>query len=714
MANNCAFSSCTSNNCSLPSLPPLFRFPRNSERCKKWIENCNRIDLEDKTPDELYRQYRLCAKHFEDSVMETTLHNTALKEDAIPTIFDSSGQPTNPTSGQCKRKGEIQDDPQDSKVKKDDLIEKTEDDSQIIMEDTDPREILKSICEVLLVLSKQNIPLNRHAVDVQESVTLSNVQALLEYRMSVGNQVLTPGKELCSSTQLSQMLEVCENGVREEFLQEVRESRFFSLVTDDLVDIEEQCHLPVFLRFVDQSNCLREEFVGLLPFQGDEETLTEQLLSMVTDKWGLNIENCRGQAHLCSGVHASKMKAISTRLTEKYPMILHSTLSTFALNTFLVNSMSLSGPQIVMSTFKKIESFFKDAPSLKLELENAISIFYQGREEKTNELKEACRTSWTLRHDAFEVAVDIIESLLLCVDSVHDNEDMRWSDEVTHNALEISTALADFEFIIALVVLKNTLSFTRAFGKNLQGQATDTYFAANNLTAVLHSLNEVSDNIDVYHEFWFEEAINLASAMEIQVKVPRLYLRKHRSESGTEVQPENYYKEHLSVPVVTHVLNEMKDLFTESHIKAMKCLLLVPAVMGQLKFNASEENMDVFKNDLPNAETLPAELHCWWVKWKHRVKDVTTLPSSVPETLLLAEVKFFPNVLAFLKVLATLPFLTAESSCDAARKRLKLYVENTPGDHRSKSIIFLNMHYNATHNLDFIVDTYMEKYPEKE
>merc|ERR1712131_79606 len=102
------------------------------------------------------------------------------------------------------------------------------------------------------------------------------------------------------------------------------------------------------------------------------------------------------------------------------------------------------------------------------------------------------------------MAIDIVESLLLCVDSVHDNEDLRWSDEVTHDALEISRALADFEFIISLVVLKNTLSFTRAFGKNLQEQATDIYSAANNLTAVLHSLNEVSENIDVYHEFWFE------------------------------------------------------------------------------------------------------------------------------------------------------------------------------------------------------------------
>jgi hypothetical protein len=95
-----------------------------------------------------------------------------------------------------------------------------------------------------------------------------------------------------------------------------------------------------------------------------------------------------------------------------------------------------------------------------LELENAISIFYQGNEEKASDLKEACHTNWTCnRHDTFEVAVNVVESLLLCVDSVHDDEDLRWNDQDTHDALEISEALADFEFVAALVVLKNTMSF---------------------------------------------------------------------------------------------------------------------------------------------------------------------------------------------------------------------------------------------------------------
>ncbi|KAJ8384589.1 hypothetical protein AAFF_G00200260 [Aldrovandia affinis] len=743
MPNFCAAPNCTRK--STQSDLAFFRFPRDVKRCKLWVENCRRADLEDKTSDQLNKHYRLCAKHFEVSMIcKSSPYRTVLIDNAVPTIFDLTSHLNNPHSRHRKRIKELTEEElkklkerrleasteQTEANKENDASEgqdsgdASDDLPPLTAEEKEVRDYLKSLFEVLVVIGKQNIPLNGHAEEERgsKSFTPSNFQALLEYRINAGDEVLrrrfertAVNAEYCPAAQLSQMLEVCESCIREELLQEIRECRFFSLVTDDLVEISGESHLPLLLRFVDAANCLREEFIGFLPFQGDEETLTERLLSEVTEKWGLNMEYCRGQAHVSSGVSADKMKAIAARLIEKYPMAVCTPSSTCALNVFLANSLSLTGVQIVMSTFKKINLFFDKSPALQAELEHAISIFYQGNEEKANDLKEACRTAWTERHDSFELAVDFLESLLLCMDSIHDNEDLKWNDQITNSAYIISEALADFEFVVTLVVLKNTLSFTRAFGKNLQGQTMDVYFAASSLTAVLHSLNEVLDNIEVYHEFWFEEAVNLAAAMEIPVKVPRLYFRKQRPEGGMEIQPESYFKEHLTVPVVERVLKELKDVFSENHLKALKCLSLVPAVMGQLKFNTSEEsNADIYKNDLPNPDTLAAELHCWRIKWKHRGKEVS-LPSTIYDTLQLSEVKFFPNVYSFLKVLCTLPLLRLnDPKCETPRKRLKAYLADTPVSHRSKSLALLNINYDIKHDLDLMVDSYTKMYPEKE
>lgn len=587
----------------------------------------------------------------------------------------------------------------------------------MITEEEEYKEYLKSLFEILLLLGKQSIPPTGPGGNKQDGLGSSNFQSLLEYRLNCGDAVLKKrhdaNKECCSSSQLNQLIEVLEKCIHSKVMDEVKQNGFFSLLTDDLVKISGDWYLPVFLRYMDQSNRQQEKFAGFLSFEGDGDALAEKLLAEMTDKWGLDMETCRGQAHSYSGTHFNKIKTFAAKVKEKYAMTVLTLRSTCTLNLSLVNGMALSGVKLVMSTLKKIDSFFSQSPLLQLELENAISIFFPDKEEKAKELKEICQTSWTTQNDAFEVAVQILEALLLCVDSVHDNEDMRWSDEVTHNALEISKALADFEFVMALVVLKNTLTLTRAFGKNMQGNAMDAHFAVTSVKAVLHSLKEVSDNIDVYHEFWNDEAVNLAAAMEIPVKVPRSFLRKHPSESEAN-QPENYYKVHLSIPVVNHVIQEMNELFSEDHLNVLRSLSLIPAVIEQQKpAEPKEESVQVFKNDIPNAGGLSAELHCWQVKWSKKVKGETS-PSDLHETLQLADVKFFPNMLAVLRLIGILPTLALEDGCDTAYKRFQMYIKNTPEKFKSKSLAFLNINYDVGYDLDALVEAYMKTYPDRE
>lgn len=100
-------------------------------RCKKWVEKCQRQELLEKPAEHLYRNYRLCGKHFDKSAFDDVSFNlhgaffdelvfefnekerfdkivlmvhicllwlqdipgTVLKVDAVPTIFDFPPQP---------------------------------------------------------------------------------------------------------------------------------------------------------------------------------------------------------------------------------------------------------------------------------------------------------------------------------------------------------------------------------------------------------------------------------------------------------------------------------------------------------------------------------------------------------------------------------------------------------------------------------------------
>ena len=42
-------------------------------RCRMWVENCRRADLEAKTAEQLNKHYRLCAKHFDPAMVCKTV-----------------------------------------------------------------------------------------------------------------------------------------------------------------------------------------------------------------------------------------------------------------------------------------------------------------------------------------------------------------------------------------------------------------------------------------------------------------------------------------------------------------------------------------------------------------------------------------------------------------------------------------------------------------
>lgn len=734
MPNFCAAPNCTRK--STQSDLAFFRFPRDPERCRIWVENCRRADLEAKTSDQLNKHYRLCAKHFDPAmVCKTSPYRTVLKDTAIPTIFDLTSHLRNPHTRHRKRIKELTEEDirkmkerrlassiEQLASKKDaaaeDSTSANDNEPQLSTEEKEFREYLRSLFEVVVMLGKQSIPLVAGKASEAEHVS-SNFQALLDYRMNAGDEALKKrfratavNTEYLSATQQSQLLDVCENTVREEMLMEVRESRFFSLVTGDLVEFANEKHLPLFLRFVNQHNVLREEFLDFMSFDGDESALAERLEAQLTDRWGLSMEDCRGQGHKATGTSTTKMKAVAVLLMEKYPLALHMPCSHMALNIHLASSLPFPNVQVVMETLRRIGAFFR-TPFTQDELEKAIATHYQKNEEKAATLKQACGPGWTEQHNVFDVLLDMLPPLLLCMDNVRDNDDGKFTDAVTTDAYAVTETLSDFEIIVTIVILKNVLTFTRAFGRNLQGETLDVFFAANSLTAVLHSLNEVNDNIDVYHEFWYEEAVSLANVMEIPVKVPRLFLRKQRAADVGEIQAEAYFKEYVTVAVITGIMQEVEDMFSETNLKALKCLSLVPAVMGQMKFNTTEENYaDVYRNDLPNPETLPAELHCWRIKWKHRGKEVR-LPTTIHETLQLPDVKFFPNVNSFLKVLSALPVLKLEDNkSDTASERLQAYLDSMPAKQWNKSLAMLNINTHVKHDLDVMVDKYCRLYPE--
>ena len=96
----CSAINCTNNRMANSGMS-FFRFPKDKERCKRWVLNSRRQDLLDKSADHLFRSNVLCANHFEMSQFTSPKKIRLKRQKAIPTLFNV---PNPPDKIQPKRK----------------------------------------------------------------------------------------------------------------------------------------------------------------------------------------------------------------------------------------------------------------------------------------------------------------------------------------------------------------------------------------------------------------------------------------------------------------------------------------------------------------------------------------------------------------------------------------------------------------------------------
>ncbi|XP_068755928.1 52 kDa repressor of the inhibitor of the protein kinase-like [Montipora capricornis] len=132
------------------------------------------------------------------------------------------------------------------------------------------REILKSLFKTIIFCKRNNIALRGPRDDDPQNASLSgNFQALLEFRIDSGDQTLQHHLKNCT-----QKCDIFLKPVKNEMIttvgaiivnnlsQEIRESKYFSIMSDEAADVSNKENLSVVIRFLDSNKTVREGFVG--------------------------------------------------------------------------------------------------------------------------------------------------------------------------------------------------------------------------------------------------------------------------------------------------------------------------------------------------------------------------------------------------------------------------------------------------------------------
>lgn len=137
--------------------------------------------------------------------------------------------------------------------------------------------------------------------------------------------------------------------------------------------------------------------------------------------------------------------------------------------------------------------------------------------------------------------------------------------------------MASSDFIISLIVVKNTLKLTRPLTKSLQSRSMDMLLAKDYICSLITVLQQTRENVDGKHQEYYTEANTLSRLVhDSEISAPRAPNRSTLRENPPSTTPSEYFKFALTIPFLDHLIAEMKERFSETNITRTYSHYLIP------------------------------------------------------------------------------------------------------------------------------------------
>lgn len=504
-----------------------------------------------------------------------------------------------------------------------------------------------------------------------------------------------------------EILQFTEDLMREEIQNSLRLARFFSILLQDVTNIEGKEQIPVFIRSVTVDGFPQKHLIGFLPCDMDVENLFYMLLSELRNKWGLRMEHCRGLTYLVTGSMCQKMRDLTCRILLEFPQVVLSPSDPYAFNIWIIRCMPVPSIQNVADTVEEVALLLRRTPELCKRLEGKIQMTYGHVKGEVDRIKAAVSENWEYGTDAFQTMLDILEPFLNCINEMISKVD----EDTAEQMAKLKPVLKNFNFIITLVVLKNTLCCVSILNSSLRGIISISSTLQYTISNALKLVSKYQQELAIFHRKWFSDAVGRAKKLGVEVTKPEM-----DQEDTTETPLEDLYRETLSRPILQYLVAEVKRVFSTEMVRILRWLSLVPSYMADHNFSIRRDKVaDANLNNLARPDTFYEELGCWEVKWRHASKR-RILPTTVFATLKIPDIGFYPNVQSLLRVLGTVPCVNAEADVygqyHMVLERCHSYLRATPEDQRQCSMAYVYVNQDVHFNVEQMVESYGQKHPD--
>ena len=491
-----------------------------------------------------------------------------------------------------------------------------------------------SIMKTILFCGRQNIALRGHrdsALDIERDVddlqNHGNFVALLNFRIDAGDSVLEQhlstaarNATYTSNTIQKQIISILADQVIQSIISRVKAAKCFSVIADEVTDVSNKEQLSIALRYVDSATLLvREDLVGF--FECDTGISGRNLARKITstlEELGLDLEHLRGQAYDGAGNMAGSVKGTAALICSHYPLAMYLHCSSHCLNLAVVKSLEVTSVRNMMAVVGRVYQFFSAHPKCQGAFEKAVS--ERQPSSSSRKLKDMCRTRWLQRIDAADIFMRLYLSVVECLENICNDGARLWSQDSLTDARGLLLAITTTDFVSTLVITNSCLKYLKALTASLQAEAKDIVTAVSEIDTVTATVQDVRDNIDTHHAQWFLTITEMLSVVGIEPSVPRRCGRQTQWSNVPADTPSEYFRRTISIPVLDHLLCELRSRFGKHQRRALLGFSIVPSLFVSLEsddhISRFKALSDLYESDLPSPECLESELHSWQIKWR--------------------------------------------------------------------------------------------------
>ena len=589
---------------------------------------------------------------------------------------------------------------------------------------TQNRKKLVPIVDAIIVCGRQGLALRGHRDDRIYQPTPGNYSIeqtgnfveLLNFRIRGGDKFLEEHLSKCpdnstyiSKTTQNEIINCCGEVITKKIVNQIKNNKFFSVIADELLDCSNKEQLSLVIRYVDDNNNIREDFLKFLHCESGLTGLDlSELVLEALDDLTLDFDYCRGQAYDGAGNVSGHLSGLSAHLLTVNQKAIYVHCNSHRLNLCVAKSCSVTLVRNVMNKVKSLSYFFNSSQKRQQLLQNNIAEYCPATTK--SKLKDVCRTRWVERIDGMEVFEEVFVPLYVTLDDMSVNLNKICNHDTASQALSFFNDISNFEFIVSLVITRNVLSLTHSVTTLLQDRSIDIMDNISHIDNLKNTVMNCRNKVNVYHDKWYKEALDLADKVGVEEKRKRVVKRQTLRDNHPSFSTKDYYRNAITIPLLDHLICELQTRFDFSSVTVYNGLCIVPAKMISLIYSNSDWKKtfkafaNFYKCDLPNPLALDADLELWENFW---LNFSGTRPETVAETLKSGNMKMFPNLNQVMRILATIPVTSCE--CErtfSALRRLKNYSRGTMGASRLNGLSLMYIHQDIVPDVNEVIDLF--------